>query len=287
MIRDRDNKRISVVIVTYNSENTIERCLRGLMRSELICEVIVVDNDSQDGTVSVIENKFPDVVLMERGVNAGFGPSVNYGVSFASGEYILILNPDAYIEPPSIKRLLSHFEKDEELAMTTGAQYTADGSFITYSKRRSPSRFIILLDMLSLLERFKFLRPVSDYLMLNDIDKTQYIEVASGACMLVRRDVFLDIGGFDEDFFLFGEDIDICDRITKNAYRILYDPKVKLIHLVGESRKSSRIRSELAHIRSSSILLQKRRNFICSRIFAFIALLFLIFRRVLNLNLLI
>jgi GT2 family glycosyltransferase len=284
MIKDK-SRPVSVVIVTYNSSNTIVKCIRNIQQSINVDEIVVVDNNSIDETVKKIEKNFGNIKLIKRQINAGFGSSVNMGVEKTKNDYVLILNPDAFVEPDTIERLVVHLiDENNLIAMVTGAQYTEEGQFIDYSRRGKPGFMVVLLDILSLIDRLKFISPVKEYLMINSkkLNKPYFVEIASGACMLIKKDIFLKIGGFDERFFLFGEDIDLSNRFRENGYKILYEPKARLTHIVGESRKTKSIRSELEHLKSSGLLLYKMGYRFLSIIVLYLGLIILIIKRAFN-----
>ncbi len=224
--------KVSIVIVTYNSEATIYNCLSSVFSSSLKSEVIVVDNNSTDNTVEVI-NKFPNVKLIQNKKNFGFGKANNLGVKASNGNYIFFLNPDCVVEKDSVEKLAGFLEKNSETAVVGPKLINQDESI-----QREISPFpTVLSEILVLLRLHRiglFKKSVySDY----DYGKTQSTEHLMGAALMVKRNVFEKLDGFDEKFFLWFEETDLLKRVSENGQKIVYYPESIVKHLVGQSTR--------------------------------------------------
>lgn len=221
---------LSYIIVTYNSAKYISNCLHSILSQksdEIRSEVIVIDNDSKDETVDFIKEKFPQVVCKKNNNNVGFAVAVNQAASISKGKYILLLNPDTVLSDNFIVSLFSFVNKTTD-ASVVGVKIVDDRFTHQPSVWKKPSFFTILAEMLlpySLSIKIVTLSP----------DKPTLVENVSGACMLIKRDVFQKLDGFDEGFFLYYEEIDFCKRAKQAGYKIYYNPNISVVHYATKS----------------------------------------------------
>lgn len=225
----------SVIIVTHNSSECISECLRALAGSGW--EVVVIDNASDDGTVKLVRACGPGVVLIENHCNAGFGAAVNQGVRIATGELLLILNPDSVVQAGAldhISKTLNSFAA----AVIGGLLVDADGQPQTgFALRRFP-RVKDMLAEVFLLNRLWPRNPWNRHYRCLDLDytKQQEVDQPAGACLAFRREVWKEIGGFDESFFpVWFEDVDFCRRVREAGGKIFYAPQAVFTHIGGHS----------------------------------------------------
>ena len=228
----------SVVIVNYHSEALLRACLESLPSSAdpLSLEVIVVDN-SGTARASGVLDAWPDVRLIEAGGNVGFAHACNLGMANARGRHLLLLNPDTVAYPGAVATLSRHLDASPEAGVVAARLLNPDGT-LQYSCRRFPRPLSIFFGRYSLLTRLFPGNPVSrDYLYLDwDHVQVRPVDWASGACLMVRRDVFERVGGLDEGYFLFVEDMDWCRRIRDAGHEVVYVPEAEVTHRIGASR---------------------------------------------------
>jgi GT2 family glycosyltransferase len=252
---------VSVVIVTYESAAHIGRCLTSLRDTAAgwLQDVIIIDNASTDGTADLIAREFPDVKLMRNSSNAGFGRAMNQGVRLATGEYLLILNPDCTIKPAAVGEL-AHFLDHRPQAASSGPMLLSEQGEYQYSSRRGfPTPLNSIGYFLGLDRLFPHSRALGGYLR-RYVDPRQEVmtDSLSGACMLVRRDAFEQVGGFDEDYFLFGDDIDLCWKLREAGHEVWYVPSAQVMHVKGASmRKHPRV-AQREFYRSMHLFIDKR-----------------------------
>ena len=231
--RTTDPPSVDVVIVAYNSGRT----LRGCVESALNCDravVTVVDNASPDDSVAKIEDL--PVQLVRAGSNGGFAAGCNLGVAAGQAPYVLLLNPDARIEPEDLRRLGKVLDDQPEVGLVAPRILEEDGS-LAFSQRRFP-RLRSTFAQALFLHRLWPKASWTDELIRNRdaYDRPGSPEWVSGACMLIRRVALEAVHGLDEDFFLYCEDIDLCARIRDAGWTIRYDPSATVCHEGGASR---------------------------------------------------
>jgi GT2 family glycosyltransferase len=235
--------KLTVIIVSYNVSHFLEQCIKSVIKAShsLNVDIIVVDNCSEDDSVSMIRNRFPEVKLIVNNDNKGFSKANNQAIRQSDSDYILLLNPDTVLEESSLIRTLGFMESHPEAGGLGIRMIDGQGYFLPESKRGLPTPWASFCKMSHLSQLFPrsafFNRYHAGHLSENETNK---IEVLTGAFMLLRRRVLDKIGLLDEDFFMYGEDIDLSFRITEAGYFNYYFPDASMIHYKGEStRKSS------------------------------------------------
>lgn len=221
---------LSVIIVSYNSSSFLELCLHSVAKAisqlEIESEVIVVDNSSSDDSCEVLNNKFPFVKLIQNDENIGFSKANNLGVSKAKGKYICILNPDTVLQENTFDEILKFYKSNIKVGFVGCQMIDGNGMFLKESKRVIPSIFSSFMKVLGI---SKF------YYSALDKDKRGYIDILAGAFMFVEKTIYDSVKGFDEDYFMYGEDIDLSYKALKKGYSNYYLGDVKIIHFKGES----------------------------------------------------
>ena len=235
--------KLSVVIVNYNVKYFLEQCIHSIQKAMdgLSAEIYVVDNNSVDGSVRMIREKFHEVHLIENKENKGFSRANNQAIRKAKGEYILILNPDTILEDDTLVKCVKFMDSHPEAGGLGVQMIDGKGKFLPESKRGLPSPSVAFYKMFGFSALFPRSRIFSKYhLGYLDKDRIHEVDVLAGAFMMVRKSVLEEIGLLDEDFFMYGEDIDLSYRITRAGYKNYYYPLTRIIHYKGEStRKSS------------------------------------------------
>lgn len=227
---------VDVVVVSYNSRTHLRNAVASLSQLEDV-HVIVVDNASDDRSLDVVSDL--NVTSIQRTVNGGFAAGCNDGWRAGDAPYVLFLNPDASIDEPSLRALVARLDRDESLGLVAPRIENEDGS-LAWSQRRFPR-------LRSTYARALFLHRVLPGARWTDDlirDPSAYEasgcpDWVSGACLLVRRSSLETIGGWDDSFFLYGEDIDLCRRLRATGHEILFDPSARAIHLAGQSAPRS------------------------------------------------
>ncbi|NMH86392.1 glycosyltransferase family 2 protein [Flavivirga algicola] len=221
--------KLSVVILNYNVRYFLELCIKSVQAaiSNIDAEIIVVDNNSEDTSCKMVKAFFPEVNLIENKTNFGFSKGNNIGVSQAKGEYICILNPDTVVAEDVFLKLLKFADEKEKLGIVGCKLINGAGSFLPESKRNIPY----------IRSAFKKLLGNSKDYYANHLQENEIgnVDVLVGAFMLLKRNIYNAVGGFDEDYFMYGEDIDLSYRVLKAGYRNYYYGNSSVIHYKGES----------------------------------------------------
>ena len=256
---------LTIGIVNYNTKKDLKRCIKSILHNPPNCsyEIIIVDNDSKDGSkefLKKIKNKNIAYILNEK--NVGFGKACNQIAKTSSNSYILFLNPDVETTKNSINGLIDFLRKNKKIGTVTGKLLYPDKSF-QLSCRQFPTIFRVLFGRESFLRKISPNNIISkQYLMTElDYDKTQFPDWARGAVMLFKANLFKKIGGFDENFFLFFEDTDICFRLKKAGYRIAYFPEAIFYHKLGSSTRRERLKTKIIHNISMFYYIRKNMNY--------------------------
>ncbi len=231
---------LSVIIVNYNVKHFLEQCLHSVIKASknMSAEIFVVDNNSVDGSVQFIPEKFPEVKFIANTENVGFSKANNQAIKKATGKYILLLNPDTVVEEDTFGKALDFMEKNPDAGGLGVKMIDGKGNFLPESKRGLPTPWVAFYKIFGLARLFpkskKFGKYHLSYLGENEIHE---VDVLAGAFMLLRKSVLDKIGLLDETFFMYGEDIDLSYRITQTGFKNYYFPETTIIHYKGESTK--------------------------------------------------
>lgn len=235
--------KLSVIIVNYNVKYFLEVCLHSVLRAAhgFEAEVIVVDNNSTDGSMQMVAAKFPTVIRIENKDNAGFGKANNQGVAIAKGEYILFLNPDTVMPEDFFTKTIGYMDAHPEAGSIGPKLLDGKGQFAPDGKKSFPSLSVAIFKTTGINKVFSKSPYFNKYYAVHiGDDETAAVDVLSGCCMLVRTSVLPKIGGaFDEDYFMYCEDVDLSYRIQKAGYQNIYFPEATLIHYKGESTRKA------------------------------------------------
>lgn len=236
---------ISIVIVNYNVKDALDNCLSSIYKSNTSghsLEIFVVDNNSFDGSVKLIKEKYHDINIIENRKNLGYSRANNIALKLVRGKYILILNPDTILEEGTFQKLIEFVTEKTDTGVVTSKLIMADGKLDPACKRSFPTLSVALPRMIGLSKIFPKSRIFGKYnLTYLDENKIHEVESVNGAFMFIPAEVLKNAGLFDEDYFMYGEDIDLCFRIKKMGYKIYYNPNVTTVHLKGESTRKSKM----------------------------------------------
>ena len=259
----KNNQDISIIIVNWKVRDLLRDCLNSVydtVKSHTF-EVIVIDNDSNDGSIEMIENEFPQVNLLVNAENVGHSKAMNQGIRISNGKNILLLNPDVVLHESALDEMADFLEYHPGTGAVSGKELRPDGSFWWKSRRRKIIPWIEMsalfggnrLRSLPFFERFfpdEYMRDVPE-------DQLCKVEILATACMMVRKDVFDEIGLLDETFWLMSEDVDISLRMGQTGWDIYYLPDATFLHCHGESVKQSEKSIHMIIIAERYILFNK------------------------------
>jgi GT2 family glycosyltransferase len=235
--------KLSVVIVNYNVKYFLEVCLNSVMSAcrNIDAEVIVVDNNSGDDSCAMVKAKYPSVVLIENKDNKGFSKANNQGVAIAKGKYILFLNPDTVMPEDFLEQLVSYMDAHPEAGSIGPRLIDGKGQFAPDGKKSFPTLSVAIFKTIGFNKLFSKSAYFNKYYAVHVGEfETAEVEVLSGCCMMVRSAILPKIGGaFDEDYFMYCEDVDLSYRIKKAGYKNIYYPETTLIHYKGESTRKA------------------------------------------------
>lgn len=273
--------QLSVVIVNYNVEFFLEQCLNSVYAAlkHAEGEVYVVDNNSIDGSVEMVKTKFPEVHLIENKENVGFSSANNQALSIAKGTYHLLLNPDTIVEEDTFKKVIE-FMDDHPAAGGLGVKMIdGKGNFLPESKRGLPTPKDAFYKIFGLSRLFPKSRKFGRYhLSFLDKEDTHEIEILSGAFMLMRKEALDKVGLLDENFFMYGEDIDLSYRIVLGGYKNYYFPDTSIIHYKGESTKKSSVNYVFVFYNAMIIFAKKHFSAKNARAYSFLINMAIYFR---------
>ncbi len=233
---------LSIIIVNYNVKEFLKNLIDSINKASqnLNVEIIVIDNASDDGSVEMIKEKFNQIILIENKTNVGFGKANNQGLRIAKGKYILLLNPDTLVAEDTFTKMIEFFESHSESGMAGCKILNPDGTLQLACRRSFPGPWTAFTKVTGLSTLFPKSKLLARYnLTYLDENQTYEVDAISGSFMMMRKEVYDNVGGFDEQFFMYGEDLDLCYRIQKAGYKIYYVHTTQIIHYKGESTKRS------------------------------------------------
>lgn len=226
--------KLSVIILNYKTPYFLHLCLESVQRAtaNLKTEIIVIDNNSQDESIDHLKEHFPEVLLMENQKNLGFSKANNLGVKEANGEYICILNPDMVVPENCFETLLEFSDDKKDLGAVGIRLIDGSGTYLPESKRNVPNTEVAFQ---------KFTGDTSKY-YANQLaqDEVGEVPVLVGAFLFMRKNVFEAVRGFDEDYFMYGEDIDLSYKLTQSGFKNYYYGELTALHFKGESTVKNR-----------------------------------------------
>lgn len=229
--------KLSVCIVNFNSISNLRECIESIYEIDISFdyEIIIIDNGSIDESVNTIKNIFSKVVLIQNINNIGYTKAMNMALKYSSGEYALLLNPDAIIKPNYIETMVSFMDDDINIGICGPKVLNADGSFQKSCRRGIAKPLAVFSYFLNLKLFFPNDIRLTEY-QLDHLDPGQINDVSgvSGSCMIIRSKLFKTIGYLDELFFAYQEDSDFCLRVLKYGSRVVYNPMVIVKHIGGE-----------------------------------------------------
>lgn len=231
--------KISIIIVSYNVKELLDKCLKSVQIAikNIDSEIFVVDNNSHDKSTQLVKEKYPEVKLIANKKNLGFSRANNQALKAAKGDYLLILNPDTELMPDTIIKMVSFMDAQPPLVSVTTCKVQLPNGALDKDCRRSfPTPIRALAHFSQLSKIFKGSKIFDSYYMGHIPSYVQTeVDACVGAFMLIRSTALATVGHFDEDYFFYGEDLDLCYRMKEKGYKIVYTPITKIIHHKGVS----------------------------------------------------
>jgi len=254
------NEPFSLLIVTFNSREHIDSCLTAVKNASIktLSEIIIVDNNSGDGTVDLVKNKYHEVKVIVNEMNMGYSKAINVGIKSAKSKYCLIINPDVKVLLGSVEIMMDYMINNTKVGLIGAKLVNEDGS-LQYSVRR-------FLDLRTYLYRFTPLRgllagsSIERYYLMQDWDHSsnRIVDWVLGGCMLVRRDALSQVGMMDEDFFIYFEDVDWCHRMWQSGWQVAYIADAVMVHKhIRASANKLFNKATMIHFRSLFVFIRK------------------------------
>jgi GT2 family glycosyltransferase len=277
----KTNLDLSVIIVNYNVVYFLEQCLNSVIAASknLKVEIFVVDNNSVDGSVELVKEKFPDVKLIANKENTGFSKANNQAIQMSSGRYILLLNPDTVVEEDTFEKTIKFMDENPDSGGLGVRMIDGKGKFLPESKRGFPSPWVAFCKIFGLSKIFPKSKTFGQYHLgyLSEFEINE-IDVLSGAFMLMRKETLDKVGHLDETFFMYGEDIDLSYRIKLGGFKNYYFPDTKIIHYKGESTRKSSVNYVFVFYKAMVIFAKKHLSENNAKLFSFAINLAIYFR---------
>jgi len=236
--------KLSIIIVNYNVRQYLKDLIHSIRKAvkNISSELIVVDNHSVDGSIHMLKNTFPEVILIENETNTGFASAANTGIKKSSGEYILLINPDTVVNEDTFEKMIEFFENNPDCGLAGCKILNPDRSIQLACRRSFPTPTSALFKLIGLSKLFPKNKIFGKYnLSYLPEDEKAEIDAVSGSFMMFRKKIIDDIGLLDEKYFMYGEDLDFCYRIKKKGWKICYNPKASILHYKGKSTEKGNL----------------------------------------------
>lgn len=253
---------LSIIIVSWNVKSDLTDCIRSIAdnRPAGEHEVIVVDNASTDDSAEMVKEQFPEVILVVNEDNRGFAAANNIGIAGTRGKYILFLNPDTIVHPGSLDALLKFMNDNEDVGVCGPKLLYADGT--TQSSARAFPTLRGVLHCFTIMRAIPIFRRQYNLWLMRDFahDRQMDVDQVMGAALMTRRSIIERLGGMDEAFFMYYEEVDLCYRIKQAGWRIVFTPEPVITHRAGKSTGQIPVRRRIMTLKSILILLRKHRG---------------------------
>lgn len=240
--------QLSIIIVSYNTSKLLGECIGSVFKNtkRIRFEIIVVDNNSVDDSVGMLKKKYPNIRLIENKSNVGFGGANNQGLGAAKGKYILFLNSDTLVKGEALNEMINFMDDDKKIGVLGPKLLLKDGSIQPWAISYNPNILRSLAEKpLGFLGKYfsnnKFFKIIAYLFTLRfwEHDETKEVDWVTGAALLMRKSILDRIGGFDTNFFLYFEDVDLCYRTKEAGYKVFFFPGSEIVHYGGSSVTSS------------------------------------------------
>jgi len=243
----------SVILVNYNGKGFIEDCLDSLIQDSFypFMEIIVVDNGSRDGSPELITKKYPEIKLIRNEENRGYACANNQGIHAAKADYFLLLNTDTVVQPETLTELLSILRSDEKAGAVGPLLYFNKGKYqVSFGNKVDFFHEILQKSTLNFIWKKR----------LRSLRRNLAVGWLSGACLMIRKQALEDIGLFDDNFFLYFEDIDLCYRLRQKKYKLIFTPSVRVYHKGGGSSAADSLKNRFFYRKSQLYFYEKHNS---------------------------
>lgn len=276
-----NSPRLSVIIVNYNVEYFLAQCLYSVRKAAQFADIetIMVDNNSSDGSVEMTRRLFPEVKVIDNKDNRGFSKANNQAIRISEADYVLLLNPDTLVEEDTFIKCIAFMDAHPNSGGLGVKMVDGKGQFLKESKRGLPTPMVAFYKIFGLSNLFPKSKTFGQYHMGHlDMDQTHKIDILAGAYMMMRKSVLDKVGLLDEDFFMYGEDIDLSWRIRLGGFDNYYFPETRIIHYKGESTKKSSVNYVLVFYNAMIIFAKKHFSKKNANVFEFLIQMAIYFR---------
>jgi len=260
-MQNNEEIQLSIIIVTHNAKDFLRNCLKSVFEKikNLSFEVLVVDNASSDGTFEMLKNEFPQVKVIFSKENLGFAKANNLAIKEAKGKYIFLLNPDTILLDENFEKLIDFAQKNPDVGAIGPKVLNSDLTIQHQCKRGFPTPWNIFCYLSGLAKIFPKSKIFAGYLLTYlDTEKIQGVDSLSGCAMVVKREVIEKVGMMDEDYYLYGDDLDWCYRIKSAGWKVVYFPETKIIHYGGKGGTGKKPYFNIYHFYRSAFIFYKK-----------------------------
>ncbi len=270
---------ISIIIVNYNVKDFLAQCLHSIRQAKkkFSLEIFVVDNNSEDNSIEYLEPLFPEVKFIQSGANLGFGRANNIAIKLVSGKYTLILNPDTILSEDTLEKMFNYMNSHVEVGIAGCKVLNEDGTFQLACRRSFPTPWVSFTKLFGLQKLFPKSKIFARYnLTFLSENESYYVDAVIGAFMFCKTSLLKSLSGFDESYFMYGEDLDLCRQAQLAGEKISYYCETTILHFKGESTRRSSI-DELKHFYEAMDIFA-RKYFSNSKTFLFLLRISIRFR---------
>jgi len=251
---------LSIIIVNYNAGHYLENCLKSIYAEtkKIPFDIWVVDNNSKDASVSMVRRNFPEVNLIENKENAGFARANNNAICKCTGDYVLLLNPDTLVLENAIEKMVKFMDENPQTGIAGCKVLNEDRTLQLACRRSIPSPGVAFFRLTGLGKLFPNSKRMAKYnLTYLNPDEANEVDAVSGAFLMIRKKVIDKIGKLDENFFMYGEELDWCLRTKKAGWKVIYYPDAEIVHYKGECSKSNSRKAAFEFYRSMFLFHKK------------------------------
>jgi hypothetical protein len=274
-LKEDPQKDLSVIIVNWNTKDLLVACLDSLSTQKSICkiEVIVVDNASNDGSAEIVNEKYPHFIVIQNTTNLGFGKANNIGIKQSRGRYICLLNSDVRAMPDCLHSLVDFMEQNKSIGIS-GPLILSPDMTVQDTCRKLPTLWNNVCDLLYLNKLFPKSDALSgEHMMFFDHRSIRKVEGLAGCCLMIRKDALNQVGLFDEQFFIYFEETDLCKRFGHAGWDIVFFPNASIIHYHGASSAKDPERFNIEQMKSQMKYWKKHHSKIAATTFILILLM--------------